>query len=538
MAEPSEIFQEDGAEGNKAHSPGRTTFAALYRRPIPLWGLGAAVALVAVSAWLWHRNSDSTPKRWNGQAQSEDRPCFKNLTTEPPSPEVECFHSPESEKEIQPRTLAWVDPHVAVYSTPAPPHLASSLRDLADHGQAEAIRFLEKDSGSKGGAWASLRNALDQSSTRAGESDPFRFDRVLIANVAKGLHSMPGDRMIWTRVLVQPINFLFAGYTVAATENETQKIASVEKTNSRKFSADLSATVPGMQEPKASLGPSSEHTVKTSSDITAQYEKLGVDILPSFMRIMRESETGGDAIGNTKVSVTVVTDPELIRRRYPGGPVSTPPERPVDLLVTRFDEDGTDKQPAGNKPAIDVLPQVPVPHCPLRARVWMLYEERRVDSGHQFYDEARQEVSLVRNAEDKQDVDIMIPDEVSPAVWSLRLLSCNGDSPCIEGDELKAQATPDGELDPSMWRRVVFTDYGVAVRLHHWLRIHRKNMPSIGYTFNYPGVNGTTYTSLKPVKIKDDECKAPATLSAMIRAYAKRVSARRQRGRKYANADR
>ena len=57
-----------------------------------------------------------------------------------------------------------------------------------------------------------------------------------MATVAKGLEWNPGDRMIWTRIFVQPINFAFAGYTVAATDNETVKIASLEATSSRKFS--------------------------------------------------------------------------------------------------------------------------------------------------------------------------------------------------------------------------------------------------------------------------------------------------------------
>ena len=90
------------------------------------------------------------------------------------------------------------------------------MRDLTDGGQAEAIRFLEKDSGSsmKGDSWADLQGALDDFGVKVGERDPFRFDRVLVANVAKGVDWRPGDRMMWTRVLVQPINFTFAGYSV------------------------------------------------------------------------------------------------------------------------------------------------------------------------------------------------------------------------------------------------------------------------------------------------------------------------------------
>jgi hypothetical protein len=460
-------------------------------------------------------------------------------------PELDCFYSADSEKkEIKPRKFDWLKAHVAVYSTPAPPDPEPSLRDLGDHGQAQAISFLEKDSRLKGGAWATLRGALDGSKPEAGERDPFRFDRVLIANVAKGIDWNPGDRMIWTRILVQPINFSFAGYSVARTDNQTQKMASVERTDSRKFSAELSATIPGMEGPKAGLGPSSEHTVKTNSDINAQYEKLGIDIMPSFLRIMRESETGGDAVGNTKVSLTVVTNPEMIRKRSPTDQRSSDDD-PYVLLVTgtHFDEDGADRQSAGKKkkPAIDVLPQVPVPHCALRARVWMLYEQRKVDRGHEFYEEGKQSVRLVRDAEDKQDVEIMGADEVSPAVWSLRLCKdpqCTGEG--TSEDVLRAKVQPGLAGAQNAWRKVVFTDYGVAIRLAYWLKRHETGrLPNPSYKINYPNYTGGTYATLKPAKINGDECKAEAPITASsIRAYSKRVAARRLRGRRFADADR
>ena len=294
---------------------------------------------------------------------------------------------------IPQRDSDWLYPHVAVYSAPAPPYSAPTLRDLGDLGQAEAISFLKENSSLKGGAWATLRDALDQSSTKTGEGDPFRFDRVLIANVAKGIDWMPGDRMVWTRILVQPINFTFAGYTVVKTDNQIKKVASLETTDLRKFSAEISSTIPGMEGPKASLGPSSEHTVKMNSDITTQYEKLGIDIVPKSMRIMRESETGGDAVGNTEVSLTALTDPDMIRRRYPGQQAQRPSDEDATvLLVAPSKEDGanqTKNEEGTNETglAIDVRPRVTVPHCALRARVWMLYEERRVDWGRERYDE-------------------------------------------------------------------------------------------------------------------------------------------------------
>ncbi len=491
------------------HEDATTSLGTWLRMPLPLWSLAAlAVALIAgLGIWVWNRNSEATPKRWSQESETFSS-CFNTLTSSSATAKDPCFHA-ESE-EIPVRFLDWIRPSVAVYSTVAPARPSPTLRDLADGGQAEAIRFLEQDPGLKAKAWANISNALDDSRARVGERDPFRFDRVLVANVAKGIDWRPGDRMVWTRVLIQPINFSFAGYSVAETDNETLKVTSVERTDSRKFSGDLSATIPGMEGPKAELGPSSEHTVKTNSDINAQYEKLGIDIMPYFLRVMRESETGGDAVGNTKVLLTAVTDPDAIWRKYPNEPTRRVADGdPIVLLVTGTHfNDVADEQAtsASRRPAIDVLPQVPVPHCALRARVWMIYEERQIDRGRESYDESKQAVVLSHDAEDKQDVDIVSADEVSPAVWTLRLCE---EATCAGDDHHTLMASvpePSGAQDKTAWRKVVFTDYGVAIRLAHWLRTEQKSTPpNTTYRFNYPGDG--TYAAIKPVKVKGDECK-------------------------------
>ena len=485
-------------------------------RPAPaglvlgLAGSATAAGLLAGFALLRaYAHGDPTPQRWS-KVHETSSPCYSDLVTQKPLLR-ECVHNEPGA--IDQRPFDWVKPHVAVYSTAAPSRASPTLRDLGDEGQAEAISFLEMDSGLKGKGWADLKDALSDSSAGAGERDPFRFDRVLVANVAKGVDWQPGDRMMWTRVLVQPINFAFAGYSVAATDNETQKVASVEKINSRKFSADLSATIPGMEGPKASLQPSSEHSVKTDAEINAQYEKLGIDIMPNFLRIMRESETGGDAVGNTEVTLTAVTDPEMIWKRYPGDKLGHPSGDAIVLLVTgtHFDGDGPNDRSAKDekKPAVDILPEVPVPHCALRARVWMIYEERKVESGRESYDESKQEVTLAHDAEDKQDVDIMSADEVSPAVWSLKLCQ---DAQCADehAPPLTAMVPPSDpqSQSPSLSRKVVFTDYGVAIRLARWLRTHPDTKPPhTDIQFNYQGQSDKNYVSVVPVKTTEDECK-------------------------------
>ena len=102
----------------------------------------------------------------------------------------------------------------------------------------------------------------------------------------------------------------------------------------------------------------------------------------------------------------------------------------------------------------------------------------------------------------------MAADEVSPAVWALKLCTT---PKCEDKEErlLKAKVQPDppGPENPDLWRNVVFTDYGVAIRLAHWLRTQDGRPPNTSYLFNFPSDSNGAYVSLVPVKTKGDECK-------------------------------
>jgi hypothetical protein len=468
-------------------------------RRIPMWafliaGIGAVVCGLCI--WWFSGGSDFTAKRWKAREPVIASDHYKSDVRPHP------VHANDPTK----LSADWTKPHVAVYSVASmkPPHPRSTLRDLAERGQARAIDFMAHDSVLKPHAWPEMLKALnDWSEPGAGEKDPFKFDRVLVATVAKGVNWNPGDRMMWTRVFVQPINFSFAGYTVADTDNVTVKVTSMEATKTRKLSADLGLTMPGLDEgPKVSVSPSSERTIRTTSDISAHYEKLGVDILPNFLRIIRESETGGDVVGNTKISLSVVTDtwtihlPEVVD-------MGAKPEDDLVLLVrgTKLDEVSEGDR---GKPSIDVLPQAPVPHCPLKARVWMLYEQRHIDAGRKYYDEAKQTVSLVRDEDQKQDVEIVGADDVSPAVWSLKICvdKCDrdGSDKNLKDNDLQAHVS-----SGSKPRKLVFTDYGQAVKLAHWLRHQREGAILSNLKFNYP-VSKFPNASLVPLKNIKNEC--------------------------------
>jgi hypothetical protein len=431
--------------------------------------------------WTFRGGGNSEARRWKSFETPFESDLFKDLSK--PS-------APPTSGKLPKASSDWTHPNIAVYAAaqPHPPPSHPTLRDLGADAQAHAIDFLAQNSPSSPHSWDDLRQALVDDSVSA-RSDPFHFDRVLVATVTQGTSWYPGDRMAWTRVFVQPINFKFAGYTVAATENETVKIASIEATSSRKLSASLGLTVPGLKGPAANISPSEEHAVTSTADITAQYERLGVDILPDFLRIIRESETGGDAIGNTTVSLSVVTDPLLIQNRYPG---DTHPAQVGDDLVLAitamhlYDADD-------NASSLTVLPQAQMPHCQLLARVWMLYEQRQIVTGREFYDESRQTVRIVRDAVKPADVAIMSADDVAP-VWFIQIVG--NDQKNADG-RVQVLGT---RLAGGQYRALVFTDYDQASKLASWVR-QRSGRPLKDRSFNYP-----EGASLVPWKMTEDEC--------------------------------
>ena len=452
--------------------------------------LGAAVIGLASVAIAWPiGRGDQAARRWKSGTVTE-HDAFKQLADPSTYPAT-----PTPDGPIAPPVPNWYQPHVAVYSVPtiSPPHPRPTLRDLADEGQAHAIDFLGQKSPSVSHAWADLQKALTDDGD-AGSKDPYKFDRVLVATIAKGANWAPGHRMMWTRVFVQPINFRFAGYSVAATENETLKVSSVETTKTQKFSADLGLALLGSEGPKASIGPSNERTVKTTADVNTQYERLGIDIMPSFLRIIRESETGGNVVGNTEVSLSIVTDPDMIWKKFPADPRKRPPGDDLALVVTGLHLQDGAAELVPNEASISVLPQVPLPHCALRARVWMLYEHRAVSKGQEYYDESQQDVVLERDADEKQDIEVMAADDVSPAVWSIQIL------PNTNQTDSTAPVLVSAHVGKGLPRELVFTDYGQASTFAHWIRTH-PDAKIQSLAFNY-----TDGSSVVPVKKKDDAC--------------------------------
>lgn len=371
----------------------------------------------------------------------------------------------------------WSAPTVTVYSAPSigPQQSPVTLKDLSDSGQAHAIDVVFKGPETARAAWQELMNTVSGSAGPADSVDPYRVNRVLIATVAKGLDTLPGDRLLWTRVFVQPINFEFAGYSVAATDSKSIKIASIENSTNTKLSISggVDTGLPGAAKPDA--GQTIERTQKASADVTEQYENLGVDIQRDFLRIIRESAPGGDVVGNAAIQLSMLTDPARIwcgklneackprpiaRAPLPSKGDADPDDGLVLLVSSAHLADGEPD------PRLSALPQSALPHCPLIANVWMLYELRSITSGRQNYVEGMQQVELSKQGYDAGKVDIVPADDIAPAVWSIKVTDPTSDRSPVTDDK------PDltGQVEHARSRRLVFTDYLTASELAHWLK--------------------------------------------------------------------
>jgi hypothetical protein len=120
----------------------------------------------------------------------------------------------------------------------------------------------------------------------------------------------------------------------------------------------------------------------------------------------------------------------------------------------------------------------------------MLYEQRHIDSGREYYDESQQTVRLFRDVDKQKDVEIVSADDVSPAVWSIHIFA-SGENP---QHQLHARVANGG------WRDLVFTDYSQASTFVHWLRTARAaKLPPLEFDYD----NGA---SLVPFKNTVDEC--------------------------------
>jgi hypothetical protein len=71
---------------------------------------------------------------------------------------------------------------------------------------------------------------------------------------------------------------------------------------------------------------------------------------------------------------------------------------------------------------------------------------------------------------------------------------------------LQARVKMEGR-EEGQWRELVFTDYGRAVKLAHWLRFKPHGYTSNGIEFNYTSEPQDPKASLVPDKNMTNECE-------------------------------
>src|SRR3954465_2436231 len=195
------------------------------QRPTPQWLTSAVVVGLSV-IWIisWALGSgEHEARRWKSSIKPKETNDFRRFVNPPAGKDL------VEESMLSKGPPDWRQPRLSVYSVPTVKtyHPRPTLLDLGDNGQAHAIDFITKQLALGQQSWTRLQEAMiDTSEASAGKKDPFQFERILIATVSKGANWDPGDRMVWTRAFIQPINFSLVGYTVAETENETVKVTS------------------------------------------------------------------------------------------------------------------------------------------------------------------------------------------------------------------------------------------------------------------------------------------------------------------------
>lgn len=415
--------------------------------------LGSRTRLAALSALMLFAGCQNHPEnyRWSDKAP----PTFGGSPATPPN---------------SPFGKDWSKPAVSVYSftTPAPAASDAGLRDLSDRGQAALITAMTAPGAKPDDIRGALSKPLKASSEPGEDAVTVEgsFKRTLVANVTKGWDAVPGERLVWTWIVVEPINFVFDGYTVVATDNQVLNIEQVTNAttagvtgNLGKTGSETSATtttgspisnvLTNVAGSSAGVSGSLSNTYTTTASINQQYMKLGVDIMPSQMRIYRESERNLDVSGNTLISLTMRLDPSKWR--------GVGLER--TQRVTKLDLAKPDGTLAGPSEIVfEVTQNKAPPRCALTAKVTLYYQVRKPRNGRSYV-EGEQEADYTKGTYDAGEVTIVPADEVRKLSWRLY--------PQAQPDAALQLISPFGYNNP-----LEFTSYEQAQNFALWLMQH------------------------------------------------------------------
>lgn len=332
----------------------------------------------------------------------------------------------------------WRKPSVAFYSfpTPAPGTTPASLKDLSDQGQAALIEAMTATGAKPEDIRDVLSRPIAQRSAQpeATAAVEGSYKQTLVATVSRGWDAGPADRLVRTWIDVIPLNFVFDGYTVIATDNQLLNIAQITNTSSASLQGQLGRTTSDTAATTTAappltsvltdvLGTSAGITGNlsnqrvTNATINQQYMKLGADILPTELRILRESERNLDISGNTLIALTMRIDPRRWRRDLPPSPVVLE-ERSQRVTKLKLASDTGVLQAPGDI-TLEVTLQKSPPSCPLIADVHLYYELRQVTANASTYVEGKQRADYKRGVFKKERVELIPATTVRRPSWRI-----------------------------------------------------------------------------------------------------------------------
>jgi hypothetical protein len=152
-----------------------------------------------------------------------------------------------------------------------------------------------------------------------------------------------------------------------------------------------------------------------------------------------------------------------------------------------------------------VLPQDRLPHCPLKAKVWMLSETRHILTGRNHLQEGQQTVELLRELyEPPDDVEIVPADDISPAVWSI-LIRPNDEELAASDKQTYVKA----KAKNGSFRQLVFTGHEIASELTHWLKSATPSVDDQKVHLGDLTFDVDVSKTLVPVKTTKEDCGKP-----------------------------
>ncbi|HYE27535.1 MAG TPA: hypothetical protein VEA61_04800 [Allosphingosinicella sp.] len=267
------------------------------------------------------------------------------------------------------------EPVLAVTSLAADPASSTGFKDLAERSGAAYAAALA----AKTGTAAEYRAALAEPIKGAGRSniDRTALPRVIALDVSPGGYSA-GDRLVWTRVTLLPIDFRFSDFALAKTEYQTIDLETITSTSKETASLTISPTI-GSPVEAAEAVLSAERSDQTVYGNRERIRDLSVGFDPQRIVVTRDGGPGIDLAGITLLKVSA-------------RPVSKA-ESDIATLVSAYkivDDNGADLQPSAASMSLS-LDRVWRPR-PLFVCGRLDYVRREVLNGAEFYDEGHHRV--------------------------------------------------------------------------------------------------------------------------------------------------